>query len=166
MKIKAVFKITTTIVVFLFVQNSFAQVTKVDTLNEVVIHSTSMVSKEVAKAFSKNFKNAVSPRWYKMDQNYLVKFITKDQKNHALYNKKGSLIYHISYLLGSFGLPKDVRGLINGKYPNCKVLTAIHIDQDNRSIWVVNLKAYDELVLARVEEEQVEEIERVKEISK
>ena len=166
MKAKSIFRMTATLLLFFSFQSSFAQIIKVDTLREIIIRSTSLVSPKLTSAFSKDFKDAIGQRWYKMDQNYLVKFLTKDQKNHALYNKKGNLIYHISYLFNSFGLPKNIRGLINGKYPNCKVLTAIHIDQDARSIWVVNLKADDELILARVEEEQVEEIERVSDISK
>jgi hypothetical protein len=165
MKNKSVFRITTIMLVFFFIQNSFAQVTKVDTLNEVIIRSSSPVNKVVAKAFTADFKNAISPRWYNIDQNYMVRFMTADQKNHALYNKKGSLIYHVGYLFNAVSLPKDIRGYLNEKYSEGKILTAIHVNQDSRSIWVVNLKVGGYLVLARVEEEQVEEIERVTDIS-
>jgi len=165
MKNKSIFKITTFLLVFFFVQTSFAQITKIDTLNEVVIKSSSLVSAAVNKAFTRDFKNAVSPRWYQMDQNYLVKFIANEQKNHALYNKKGSLIYNIGYLTNTVGLPKDIRGYVDAKYPDGKVMTAIHVNQSGRDIWVLNLKVGGELVLARVEEEQVDEIQRVADIS-
>jgi hypothetical protein len=101
-----------------------------------------------------------------MDKNYLVKFITKDQKNRALYDKKGNLIYHISYLDDPEKLPKNIKYLVNKKFQEYKILTAIHVAQNSRSIWVVNLRDDKELVLARVEEEQVEEIERVADTSR
>ncbi|BAU54839.1 hypothetical protein [Mucilaginibacter gotjawali] len=165
MKSKIIFRATTAMLVFFFIQNSFGQVTKVDTLNEVVIRSNSLVNKAVAKAFTTDFKNALSPRWYKMDQNYVVKFMTVEQRNSALYNKKGNLIYHIGYLVNTVSMPNDIRGFVNEKYPDSKILTAIHVSQDARSIWIVNLKEGAHLVLARVEEEQVEEIQRITDIS-
>jgi len=165
MKSNSIFRITTVMLVFFFVQNSFAQINKVDTLNEVVIRSTSLVEKAVTKAFTIDFKNAVNPRWFKVDKNYLVKFISADQKNQALYKKDGLLIYHITYLLNTVSLPNDIRGMINTSYPDSKILTAIHVDQDSRSIWVVNLKVGGEFVLARVEDEQVEEVQRMADIS-
>lgn len=150
----------------LMVRSSFAQqVIKVDTLREVIIRSTTLVNENVTKAFTKQFKDAVSARWFKLDKNYLVKFISNDQKNNALYNKKGYLVYHISYMNGN-GLPKDIEGLINAKYVDFTVLTAIHVEQDTRSIWMVNLKAGQEFILARVEEGEVEEIDRFGEVSK
>jgi hypothetical protein len=165
MKSNSVFRITTVMLVFFFAQNSFAQIAKVDTLNEVVIRSTSLVDQVVTKAFTNDFKNAISPRWYKVDKNYLVKFITTDQKNHSLYNKKGVLIYHIGYLFDVVSLPNDIRAAVNIKYPDCKILTAIHVNQDERDIWMVNLKVGGELVLAQIEDEQVEEVQRIADIS-
>ena len=146
--------------VLLSVRSSFArQLTKIDTLRAVVITSTSLVNKQVRHAFTTQFKDVLSPRWYSVDQNYLVKFISEDQKNHALYNKKGYLIYHIGYMNGN-NLPQDIMGQINSEYADVKVLTAIHVDQDARSIWMVNLKVGKYFVLARVEENQVEEVDR------
>jgi len=160
MKSKSIFGIITSLVVFFSVQFAFAQSMRVDTLNEVVIRSNSVVSKTVANAFTKDFRDAVSPRWYALDKTYLVKFMSADQKNNALFDKKGSLVYHITYMRGH-DLPAEIKGLINSKYADETVLTAIHVDQDMRSVWVVNLKSGNEWVLARVEDEQVEEVQRL-----
>lgn len=165
MKSKSILKITTAVLVFFFVQNSFAQVARVDTLNEVVIKSTSMVNQAVNKAFKKDFKNPINPRWYKMDQNYLVMFFAKEQKNNVLYKKDGALVYHITYLNGN-GLPKDVESIVNSKYPDYSILTTFRIEQDARVIWVVNLKVANDFVLARVEDDQLEEVQRFADISK
>lgn len=159
---KKQFLLPVTLVMFLAFSagTSFAQkITKVDTLPTVYIFSTSLVNKTVHKAFKRDFKGAVNPRWYLTDQNFLVKFMSNDQKNHALYNRKGSIIYHITYITGN-GLPRDIFGLVNAKYTNAAVLTAFHVEQNSRNIWLVNLKVNGEIVVGRVEEEQVEEIER------
>jgi hypothetical protein len=160
MKTKNFFRIIPVMFGLLFAGSSFAQViTKIDTLPTVYIFSYSLVNKKVHDAFKKDFKNAVKPRWFTMDQNYLVKFMSKDQKNHALYDSKGSIIYHISYG-NEQTMPKDIRAMVKSKYPACDIITAIYVNQDKRKIWVLNLKERDELILARVEEDQLEEVER------
>jgi len=160
MKTHYFLRVTVALFILFTVRSSFAQeVIKIDTLPTIYIFSTSLVNKKVHAAFKRDFKDAVQPRWYTMDQNYLVKFISKDQKNRALYNVKGSLIYHITYMNGD-NLPKNVSGEINSKYTNDKILTAIHVEQNNRNIWVVNLKSEGSIVVARVEEDEVEEVER------
>ena len=160
MKTHSFFRITAVLLVLLSARSSFAQeIIKTDTLGTVVIRSTSLVNKNVTMAFTRQFKDAVSPRWYTLDKNYLVKFIQKDQRNNALYNKKGYLVYHISYMNGN-SLPREIQAKINSQYADGIALTAIHVNEDARSIWIVNLKVGQYFVLARVEGEEVEEAER------
>lgn len=160
MKSKSIFGIIASLVVIFSMQFTFAQNIKADTLKEVVIRSNSLVNATVTNAFTKDFRDAVGPRWYRLDKNFLVKFIGKNQKNNALYDKKGAQLYHITYMRGH-DLPAEIRGLVNNKYTDEMVLTAIHVEQDMRDIWVVNLKSGNEWVLARVEDEQVDEIQRL-----
>ena len=152
---------------FILAGNStFAQedVIKRDTLAPVIITSTTSVNKKVSDAFDKDFKNAVSPRWYSINKNYLVKFMVEDQRNSALYNKNGYQIYHISYGTEKH-LPMDVKDLIKSQYKDGKISTVIHVDQNNRSIWIANLEEGNSLVLARVENGELDEVERVKNAS-
>jgi hypothetical protein len=161
MKTKIFYRLTAVLLGLLFTGNSFAQVvTKIDTLPTVYIFSYSLVNKNVHDAFKKDFKNAVKPRWFTMDQNYLVKFISKDQKNHALYNSKGSIIYHISYG-NAQTMPKDIRAMVSSKYPSGDIVTAINVNQNQRKIWIVNVKERGDLVLVRFEDDQLEEVDRV-----
>lgn len=134
---------------------------RMDTLPPVIIRSTSLVDQKVTDAFKKGFKEAVNPRWYKMNKLYLVKFMSAEQKNHNLYNDKGYLIYNISYGDKEY-LPSNVRYQVVTEYPTHKIVTAIHVNQAGRSIWVVNLEGGRDLVLARVEDGQLNEVERVK----
>ena len=164
MKTPFIIRLAVALFVLFTVQRVSAQdVPKRDTLPTVVITSTSLVAKEVTDAFKSRFKDAVDPKWYQMNKNYLVKFIQKDQKNNALYNQKGSLIYHISYG-DKKNVPDNIMNLVKLEYPNYDVKTAIHVNQSNRSIWVVNLEGKD-LVLARVEDGIIQEVERLKDAS-
>lgn len=164
MKTPLIIRLAVALWILFTVPSVFAQeVTKRDTLPPVVITSTSLVAKAVTDAFKTRFKDAVGPKWYQMNKNYLVKFIQKDQKNNALYNKKGSLIYHISYG-DKNNVPDNIMNLVKLEYPTYDVKTAIHVNQSNRNVWVVNLEGKDR-VLARVEDGIVQEVERLKDAS-
>jgi hypothetical protein len=159
MKTKTIFFIVMALISTSGIRTSFAQVSKTKTLPTVVIRSSSAVNQKVIKAFNGEFKNALRPRWYEINRTYIVKFIMKDQKNTALYNRNGNLVYHITYGSGN-SLPKAVADLIDIQYPRSKVTTAIHIDQDRRSIWVANIIDGKNLILTRIEDGQLEEVDR------
>ncbi|MBS1528757.1 MAG: hypothetical protein JSU01_00495 [Bacteroidetes bacterium] len=150
------------LIALLMINCSFAQeVTKVDTLPMVVITAKSYVNKKVTDAFHEKFQNVVSHQWYRIDKNYLVKFISNDQKNQALYHKNGYLYYHIAYGTEK-NLPAEIVEKINHEYKGGKILTAIQVNQDNRSIWLVNVEYGKLLVLVREENGEVREVERYK----
>ncbi|MGZ3763569.1 MAG: hypothetical protein ACXVB0_09055 [Mucilaginibacter sp.] len=162
MKTSLYFRIAAMLIVSLIASNSFAQqITRNDTLPTLVITAKSMVSQKVTNSFKKDFQGAVSPRWYKMDKDYMVKFVSDDQKNTALYNKKGFIVYHIVYG-GENNLPAEIKDQIMTKYSGCKIITAIKINQENRSIWVVNLEMKNLLILVREEDGALAEINRYK----
>ncbi len=137
---------------------------RTDTLPTLVITRTTVVSQKIADSFNRTFKNAVNPQWYQLNKNYLVKFIMEDQRNNALFDKSGYLIYHISYGTEK-NLPFDVRDQVQNQYPKGKILTAIHVDQDNRSVWIVNVESGKYLYLTRVEDGQLDEVERMRNAS-
>ena len=137
---------------------------RIDTLPTVIITSSSAVNQKLSKAFNNDFKNTVNARWFEINKRYLVKFISADQKNTALYNKRGYLIYHIAYGTEK-NLPENVRDQIKAQYPKATITNAIYVNQANRKVWVVSLEEGRELVLARVEDDQLDEVERFKNAS-
>ena len=161
MKAQIIFKISAIILITWNANNSFGQTMKTDTMPTVVITSKSTVSQKVTDAFNAKFKNDVNATWYDIDKKYLVKFMTQDQKNSALYNKNGYLVYHLNYG-DQDNLPNDLTNMVYQKYNGCKITKAIHVDQGTRSIWVVNLEYNQNLILARIENEQIQEIQRMR----
>ena len=161
MRAQIIFRIAAVILITCNANNSFGQTMKTDTMPTVVITSKTAISPKVTAAFEAQFKNEVNPTWYNLNKNYMVKFVSQDQKNAALYNKNGYLIYHIKYG-DKDNLPNDLTNMVYQKYKDCKITTAIHVEQESRSIWVVDLEYGQYLIMARIESDQVQEIQRLR----
>jgi hypothetical protein len=126
-------------------------------LPPVTITPASNVEQSVTKAFHDNFKNATNAKWYDIDKNYLVKFISDDMQNNVLFKKNGSMVYHISYGYEK-NLEADVKEMVKYSYPNYEITRAIKVRMENRDVWVLNLEGTKRLILVAVEEGQLSEI--------
>ena len=129
------------------------------TLPAITITGSAKVSNELSKAFKKSFPGAQDLKWYKLDQDYLAKFIKDDLAHNALFKKNGFLKYDISYGHES-NLPAQTHELIQGAYKDYNITTAINVKSAGRDIWVVHLEGLNNLVTVRVEDQDLEEVER------
>ena len=134
-----------------------AQQNGIKTLPNVTVTSTASVNQKVSNAFQASFQDAVSPTWYRLNKDYLVEFITGDMNNRVLFKKNGALIYQISYGHEN-NLPKEIRKLVKSNYVDYNIMQAINVKEDNRDIWVVNLEDDKKLIIARVEDDGLEEV--------
>lgn len=142
---------------------SAAQEGKFKELPAIAISSASsgtVVSAKINKAFSQFFKDASHLRWYELDKKFLVKFILNEQENRALFTKAGELVYHVSYGTEAH-LPDEVRKLIKSNYYDQKITRVLKVNQDQRTIWVVSMEDEKEHVMARVEDNEIEETQRM-----
>jgi hypothetical protein len=130
------------------------------TLPTVTVTGTK-IDQKVWEGFRKSFKNAVDPRWYKIAEDYLVRFIMENQEQSALFNKKGSLKYHISYGTEK-NLPPEIRQQVKSIYVQYKITSAFSIKESNRLIWVVNLEDDTNMLVLRVEDGEIEEAKNYK----
>lgn len=138
----------------------YAQDTTLKMLPSITITPATKVPSEVSKSFNASFQNSVDPAWYKMDQNYLVKFLTDDQKNNALYGTSGELIYHIHYGFEQ-NLPSDIRDMIKSRYGDYNIAMAISVNEANRNIWVINLESKSKYLIVRVENGVLEVVQNL-----
>lgn len=129
------------------------------TLPEITITGSSKVSNELGKAFHKTFPDAKQLRWYKVDQDYLAKFIKNDMDHNALFKKNGYLKYDISYGHEK-DLPEETRKMIQSAYADYNITGAINVKSAGREIWVVHLEGLKNYVTVRVEEQEMEEVQR------
>jgi len=157
MKSLSILRLCGSLLVLLIAVSVQAQQNGIKTLPPVTVTSSANVSKKVSDAFQSNFKNAVNATWYRLDKDYLVKFITGDMNNQALYKRNGALVYQISYGHEN-NLPKEVRRLVKSNYIDFNIVQAINVQENNRNIWVVNLEDNNKLIVARIEDDGLEEV--------
>ena len=115
---------------------------------------------EVDKAFKKTFPDAQNLKWYMLDKNYLAKFIENDLKHQALLTKKGYLKYDITY--GNENqLPGDILQKVKDSYDDYVVTSVANVKESGRNVWVINLKSLKNIVVARAEGDEFEEVNKV-----
>lgn len=118
------------------------------------------LNSNVRKAFERSFKNAEKIQWFRVNQNYTVKFIEDEQIHSALYRQNGELIYHIAYG-NQANLPINLLGQVKSGYKNFSIARVFSINQDNRTVWVVNLENKEYMVMARLEDNSIVEVNRL-----
>ena len=143
--------------------NSFSQEGSIKELPAITItasSSSAVISAKINRAFNQFFAGATNLRWYEIDKKFLVKFIMNDQENRALFTKNGQLVYHITYGTENF-LPKDVRHLVKTKYYDQKITRVLKVNQEDRNIWVISMEDAKDIIMARVEDMELEETQRM-----
>ena len=128
-------------------------------LPTITVTSSTVVNKEVNKAFKKSFPKAQNLKWYEMNKFYLARFIESDMKHQALFTQKGYLKYDISYGYEQ-NLPVEIRDRILGAYEDYKITHVANVKEAGRNIWVTNLESLNHLVMVRVEDEEMEEVQK------
>jgi hypothetical protein len=130
-------------------------------LPEITVTGSTKISNVLNTAFVKTFPDAQNVRWYKQSKDYLAKFIQNDMDHNALFKKNGALKYDVSF--GYEGdLPEAVRNLVEADYSDFKITRAINVKEGGRDIWVVNLEGIKNYVIVRVENQELEEVQRYK----
>jgi hypothetical protein len=134
----------------------------VTTLPTVTITSASgtVVNKQIDNAFRKTFPGAQNMTWYQMNKDYLVKFIENDMKHHVLLTKNGIIKYDISFGTEK-DLPVDMHTKIRDSYNEYNITKVANIKQNGRNIWVINLENMKHITLVRLEEEEMEEVQKI-----
>ncbi len=140
-----------------FVDRSSAQIK----LPEVTITSPDQLPAKVAEAFKSTFKDAEAPRWYHPNANYVVTFLQNDIKQHALFSKRGTLIYHVSYGTENI-LPQELKPMIEERFKGYQIIAAIQVRQSKRDIWFVTGEGKSDFLNVSIEDGIMSEPTRVK----
>ncbi|MET3114730.1 hypothetical protein AAKU52_002467 [Pedobacter sp. CG_S7] len=123
-------------------------------LAEIEIFGTTnktAISEKVTKSFNQIFKDAESPKWYVSNKQIIVNFILNDQRNKAVFEKNGRLVYNLVF--GVEGqMPAEVRKVVKSKYFDYKINSTVKVNTEGRSIWIVNISDPKEIMVLRVED--------------
>lgn len=145
--------------VFLFAGGRLlAQKDSVVSLPPITVTATTQISNVLANAFEKTFPEAINVYWYKFDKDYLAKFIENDMSHNALFRKNGVMKYDVSFGYAD-NLPAETRQMVESAYPEYNITRAFRVKEGGRDIWVVNLESVNSYVTARVEDNELEEVQ-------
>lgn len=140
--------------------NSFAQQTSIKSVQPVLTNSTySKVYENVLTEFQRHFPNAEDVQWYNIKKDYLARFSIDDLEYRALLDRKGNLLYKITYGREKH-LPANIRKDIKRNYVEFLITLAVFVEEDNRKIWIINLEDDSEHVIVRVENDEIEEVQK------
>jgi hypothetical protein len=168
MKTQIILRISGCLLSILITGSSFAQIvsssykqTDYEKLSPVTVTSPDFKTIEHIKTeFNKQFTGATDDRWYDLDKKFLVRFYMNDQKHQSLFNKKGLLIYDISFGTEK-NLPTDVRKQVKSIYFDYSITLVFKVEEDKRTIWVVNMEDNKTLITVRVEDGEMEEVKNL-----
>jgi len=137
--------------------NSFSQTSNVNNLPVSVSNfSYGKTYSEVLTQFHTLFPNAENVSFYNLDKNIVAAFKMTDLRYRVLLNKKGKLVYKITYGQEKH-LPVEVRKAIKMEYVDFRIIGASLVEEANRSIWIVHLEDDWEYVVVRVENNEMDE---------
>jgi hypothetical protein len=130
------------------------------TLPTVTVTSIYKVNNEVDRAFRKSFPDAKHLRWYRLNKDYLAKFIKQDMKHHTLFQKNGYIKYDISYGL-AHDLTSDVGDQVHSAYNGYNITNVAKVVRYDQSFWIINLEGIKDFVVVRAESGELQEVRRI-----
>ncbi len=151
------------LVTFSAIESSDAQI-KLPEIEIYGIANKEAVSAKVTNSFSRIFKEAEAPKWYVINKRILVNFILNNQRNKAVFEKNGTLVYHLVYG-NEEQMPTDVRKTVKSTYFDHDIKTTIKVNIDGRSIWFINIGDSKEYIVLKVEDGNMEVKDKYRNIS-
>jgi len=113
----------------------------------------------LVRSFLQYFDNATNERWDTLGNNFLVKFNIKNKQARALFSNNGRLIYSI--LFGTEkDLPTELRYRVRSAYFDYHITRSIEVQENRRTIWIVEMADHDKRLTVRVEDNEMEEVQR------
>lgn len=118
----------------------------------------SLIDTRVTSSFNKTFKG-VAPKWYKDNDQYLARFTANGTVTHALYGKKGYMVYSVTKGSARI-LPTDVTSLLQDAYPCFTIATATKAVSQGTTAWIADLKLDNALLVVKVIDGEIVETTR------
>lgn len=156
MKKQIIFSAAVSFMAVVSVNHSSAQETISKDLPVVTVTSSNVkMDERVWNNFKSDFKDAYRVTWYKSDKAYIIKFILNEIAQTVVYTQKGQQVYHLSYVEGK-DMPVNIKEAVENSFPRYSITLAIKVEQNRRTIWVVNMENAQKLLFVRVEDDEVE----------
>lgn len=120
---------------------------------------TVTVNIKVQKAFTRAYGVNASQNWIAVDKNFLNSFYADGIRTNTLYSRNGYLIYSIVYGTEE-QLPGNLKEMVKDNYCNYDITSVTEVKENNRHIWVVQLQNSKEVITARIEDDEIEQVQQ------
>ena len=121
------------------------------------------INKKIQKHFSRNFAGGSAQNWSMTGKNFHCNFYMNSLPACALFTEKGQLIYAITYGAEK-NLPSEIRRMLKSEWEDYTITKATEVKQNNRDIWIVNLKDGYNHKTVRIEEGEIELVQKFTEL--
>jgi hypothetical protein len=119
------------------------------------------VRSKVVSTFLQLFDDPSDVQWNLNENQYLASFKNKDHLYKALFSVGGDWLYSIQYGTQE-DLPRDVYRMVKATYIDHNISVVIEVKALQAQTWIVNLENKDNLVLVKIVDGQLEELQRYK----
>jgi hypothetical protein len=118
------------------------------------------INPKAVRNFLKEYKDVTTARWLKENNRFAVHFTHFGSATIVYYDKNGNFQSRVS-IYSETQLPRDVRHLVKSKYYDQNITRVLNVKQYNRNIWVISLEDANEFIMARVEDMELKETQRI-----
>jgi hypothetical protein len=122
--------------------------------------ATESVNEKVAKSFKKYFGDQAEENWSVVGTNFLNHFHANGILTSSMFDKKGNLIYTITYG-GEQNMPADIKRNVKSEYYDYKITMAINVKENKRDIWVVTVEDEKQQITVRLEDGDMEQVRKI-----
>lgn len=127
----------------------------------IVENNKAGVTIKVQRAFIQKFGSQATQNWSAVGQHFMNSFYVDGIRTNALYSKNGYLIYTIAFGTEK-QLPDNLTRLVKNSYSGYDITAVTEVNENNRHIWVVQLQNSKKVITARIENEELEEVQQFK----
>ena len=114
---------------------------------------------KMQKSFTSHYKNASDVSWYRSNKSYQVNFNNDGKKCRAMFDKQGIMYYAITNSTEK-DLPKETRKMIKAAYVDYEIGDILEVYSENKTALLVFLKDDQNIVIARVADDALDEYAR------
>jgi hypothetical protein len=115
------------------------------------------VNSKVVRRFSNAYTNAQNVKWYNSGKGYLAFFDIAGTKAQAYFGKGGYWYYDARFGTEK-DLPADIRRTLKSNYVDYAIGKTTKVNVGPETAWIVNLQDDNNLVIARVMNNQIDEM--------
>jgi hypothetical protein len=117
------------------------------------------IESRILKYVNKHFKNTDDISWEQADENLIATVHNHGATTKYLFNKNGRIVYTIQSFSAEL-VPADIKKMMLKYYRKYTITSASKIVESNRHVWVVKIDGKKSFATVRIEDGEIEEIEK------